>query len=101
MKRTEVETSYVSLLIHCAIKGFRKNHFHKNDSFMVSRVARSISRKYGKAVKKAKTLNSETVKKLVLNLLESGSLVDERSAVFFLIAFLIFGRFEEISFILS
>ena len=61
---------------------------------MVSRVAKNIIKKYGKAIEKAKTLNSETVKKLVLNLLESGSLVDERSAVFFLIAFLIFGRFE-------
>ena len=90
-----------SLTARSAIKFYFKLSFPgkkcPSDSFMVSRVARSISRKYGKAVKKAKTLNSEIVKKLVLNLLESGSLVDERSAVFFLIAFLIFGRFEEIS----
>ena len=62
-----------------------------SDSFMVSRVAKSIIKKYGKAIKKAKTLNSETVKKLVLNLLESGSLLDEKSAVFCLLQFLLFG----------
>ena len=64
---------------------------------MVSRVAKSITKKYAKAVKKAKTLDSVTIKKLVLNLLESGTLVDERSAVFFLVQYIIFGRYEEIS----
>ena len=68
-----------------------------SDSFMVSRVAKSITKKYAKAVKKAKTLDSVTIKKLVLNLLESGTLVDERSAVFFLVQYIIFGRYEEIS----
>ena len=64
---------------------------------MVSRVAKSIIKKYGKAIEKAKTLNSETVKKLVLNLLESGSLLDERLEVFCLLQFVLFGRYEEMS----
>ena len=40
------------------------------DSYLVSRVAKAISKKYGKPFKKAKTISSIVVKGLVLSLIE-------------------------------
>ena len=90
-----------SLTARSAIKFYLKLSIHgkksPTDSYMVSRVARSITKKYGRAVKKAKTLDSESIRNLVTTLLESGSFLDERSANFFLIQYLLFARFDEIS----
>ena len=66
------------------------------DSYLVSRVAKAISKKYGKPVKKAKTISSTIVKELVLSLIEK-DFKDQRSAVLFLMQFLLIGRFEEVS----
>ena len=66
------------------------------DSYMVNRVAKAISKKYSKPVKKAKTLNSAIIKDMVLSLLGKG-FKEERTAVFLLIQFLLFGRFEEVA----
>ena len=66
------------------------------DSYLVSRVAKAIVKKYGKPVKKAKTISSSVVKEMVLSLIEK-DFKDQRSAVFFLMQFLLIGRFEEIS----
>ena len=66
------------------------------DSYLVSRVAKAISKKYGKPVKKAKTITSSIVKEMVLSLIEK-DFKDQRSAVFFLMQFLLIGRFEEVS----
>ena len=66
------------------------------DSYLVSRVAKAIIKKYGKPVKKAKTISSSIVKEMVLSLIEK-DFKDQRSAVFFLMQFLLIGRFEEIS----
>ena len=53
------------------------------DSYLVQKVVKSIIKKYSRPVKKAKTLSSNDIKKLVLSLLDSGSFLDERSANFF------------------
>ena len=90
-----------SLAARSAIKFYLKlSHPGKKcptDGFMVSRIAKSIIKKFGKPVKKAKTLSSDTIRKLVVALLESGSFLDERSAVFFLMQYIIFARYEEIA----
>ena len=67
------------------------------DTYLVGRISSAISKKFGKPVKKCDTLNSETVKKLVIKLLSSGSFKDERSAVFILMQFIFMARFEEMS----
>ena len=67
------------------------------DSYLVSKVAKSIVKKYAKPVKKAKTLSSVNVKAMVMSLLKSGDLKDERTAIFLLLQCLLFGRYEEIA----
>ena len=67
------------------------------DSYLVQKVVKSIIKKYSRPVKKAKTLSSNDIKKLVLSLLDSGSFLDERSANFFLIQYTLYGRFEEVA----
>ena len=66
------------------------------DSYMVNRVAKAISKKYSKPVKKAKTISSSIIKEIVMLLLGKG-LKEERTAVFLLMQFLLIGRYEEIS----
>ena len=63
---------------------------------MVNRVAKAISKKYSKPVKKAKTLNSAIIKDMVLSLMGKG-FKEERTAVFILMQFLLFARYEEIA----
>ena len=90
-----------STLAKHAIKFYLKLQFpfkkSPTDTYFVSRILKSISKKYGKPVKKAKGVSSVLVKKIVLKLLNSGSFKDERTAVFILLQFLFMGRFEEMS----
>ena len=67
------------------------------DNYFVSRISKSIVKKFGKPVKKAKCIPSQLIRKMVLNLLSSGSFKDERTAVFLLMQFCFFARFEEIA----
>ena len=67
------------------------------DSYLVSKIAKSIIKKYAKPVKKAKTLSSVNIKAVVMSLLKSGEFKDERTAIFLLLQFLIFGRYQEIA----
>ena len=67
------------------------------DSYLVSKVAKSIVKKYAKPVKKAKTLSSVNVKAMVMSLLKSGDFKDERTAIFLLLQCVLFGRYEEIA----
>ena len=69
----------------------------QTDSFLVSKIAKSITKKYAKPVKKAATLSSMNIKAVVVSLLKSGKFIDERTAVFLLIQFLLFARFEEVA----
>ena len=84
-----------------AIKYFLKLKYpfkkSKTDSYFVSRIIKSISKKWGKPVKKAKRITSEMVSKLVLNLLRTKSFKDERTAMFILLQFICMGRYEEIA----
>ena len=68
-----------------------------SDSWFVSSILKSAKKKFGKPVKKAKTLDSEIIFLLVSNWLKSGEFKDERSAVFILCQFLLFARYEEIA----
>ena len=63
----------------------------------ISRISTSIKKKFGRPVKKAKVFTSDLVSKLVLNLLSTGDFKDERSAIFVLLQFCFFARFEEMS----
>jgi len=67
------------------------------DSYLVSKIAKSIVKKYAKPVKKAKTLSSLIIKDVVVSLLKSGDFKDERTANFLLLQYLLFSRFEEIA----
>ena len=67
------------------------------NSLYVSRVLKTVNLKFKKPVSKAKTLSSENIVELVLKLLCSGSFKDERAANFFMLAFVAFARYEEIS----
>ena len=67
------------------------------NSLYVSRVLKTVDLKFKKPVSKAKTLSSENVVDLVLKLLCSGSFKDERAANFFMLAFVAFARYEELS----
>lgn len=67
------------------------------DSYLVSKVAISIIKKYAKPVKKAKTLSSVNVKAMVMSLLKSGDFKEERTAICLLLQCLLFGRYEEIA----
>ena len=57
----------------------------------------SARKKFARPVKKAATLDSASIVALVQHLLSSGDFKDERTAVFILTQFVLFGRFEEIS----
>lgn len=98
-EKSENRTS--SLTAKHAIKYFLKLRFPfkkcKTDTYFVSRIVKSISKKWGKPVKKAKRITSEMVTKLVLNLLRSGSFKDERTAIFILLQFICMARYEEVS----
>ena len=67
------------------------------DSWFVSRILSSARKKFARPVKKAATLDSASIVALVQHLLSSGDFKDERTAVFILTQFVLFGRFEEIS----
>ena len=67
------------------------------DSYLVSRITKSISSKWGKPVKKAKRITSDMVSKMILNLLKTGSFKDERTAMFILIQFICMARYEEVA----
>ena len=67
------------------------------NSYFISRISRTISRKFAKPVSKAKPLTSSIVKTLVVNLLSSGSFKDFRTAAFILAQFVLFARYEEVS----
>ena len=67
------------------------------DNYFISRISTSIKKKFGRPIKKAKVFTSDLVAKLVLHLLSSGDFKDERTAIFVLLQFCFFARFEEIS----
>ena len=67
------------------------------DNYFISRISTSIKKKFGRPFKKAKVFTSDLVSKLVLNLLSTGDFKDERSAIFVLLQFCFFARFEEMS----
>lgn len=98
-ERSENRTS--SLTAKHAIKYYLKINFPfkkaKTDTYFVSRIVKSISKKWGKPVKKAKRITSEMVSKLVLNLINSGSFKDERTAIFILLQFVCTARYEEVA----
>ena len=97
----ESTNSKASLSAKTAIKYFLKvtNYYEKSssDSYLVGRVAKSISKKYGKPVKKAKTLSSKEIRDMVELLLRMGGFKNERTAIFFLLQFLLMARFEEVA----
>ena len=94
------ESKSSALLAKSAIKYHLKleNPSKKSltDSFLVSKIAKSIIKKYAKPVKKAKTLSSFNIK-AVESLLKTGDFKNERTAIFLLIQFLLFARFEEVA----
>ena len=63
----------------------------------MDRILKSVKKKFGRPVKKAATLSSDIIRKFVENLLGSGEFKDERTAVFILTQFVLFGRYEEVS----
>ena len=67
------------------------------DSWYISSILKSVKKKFSKPVKKARTLNSSIVFSLVTGWLNSGQFKDSRSAVFILMQFLLFARYEEIA----
>lgn len=67
------------------------------DSYFVKRISQSIVKKFSKPVKKAGALSSADVKSLVIQLFKSNSFKDLRTAIFILVQFVLFGRFEEVS----
>ena len=91
-----------ALIAKSAIKFYFKIAFPKKkcptDSWLSGRIAKTIVKKYSRPVKKANCLSSAMVKKLVLHLLSGQcSLKNQRSACFFLMQFIVFGRYEELS----
>ena len=87
----------------CAIKYFFKLTYPKKisstDSWLNSRVIKSIKKKYSKPVKKAKCVDFSIIKALVSHLVfnNSCSLVDKRLVRFILLEFTAFGRYVDIS----
>lgn len=67
------------------------------DNYFISRISTAIKKKFRKPVKKAKRFTSELTSKLILELLSSGSFKDERTAIFILMQFCFFARYEEIA----
>ena len=67
------------------------------DTYLVSRIVKSISKKWGKPVSKAKEITSDLVSKMVFNLLSSGTFKNERTAIFILLQFICMGRYEEVA----
>ena len=67
------------------------------DNYFISRISKSIKKKFKRPVKKAKRFTSELTSKLVLQLLSSGSFKDERTAIFVLMQFCFFARYEEVA----
>ena len=98
-EKTENRTSPLSA--KHAIKYFMKLRYPfkkcKTDTYFVARIVKSISQKWGKPVKKAKTISSELVAKLIPALLKSGSFKDHRTAIFILVQFICMARFEEVA----
>ena len=90
-----------SLTAKHAIKYYIKLNYPfkkaKTDTYFVSRIIKSISKKWGKPVKKAKRITSEMVTKLMLTLIKSKSFKDERTAIFILIQFICMARYEEVA----
>ena len=67
------------------------------DNYFISRILKSINKKFSKPVKKAKCIDSDMIFKLVKSLLSEKSFKADRAAVFFLLQFTICGRFEEVA----
>ena len=69
------------------------------DSWYVASILKSVKKKFAKPVKKkkAETLTSTVVFSLVSNWLKSKCFKDRRSAVFILMQFVLFARYEEIA----
>ena len=67
------------------------------DNYFISRISKSIKKKFKRPVKKAKRFTSELTTKLILQLLSSGSFKDERTAIFVLMQFCFFARYEEVA----
>ena len=67
------------------------------DSWYVASILKSVKKKFAKPVKKAETLTSTVVFSLVSNWLKSECFKDRRSAVFILMQFVLFARYEEIA----
>ena len=86
--------SKASLSAKTALKYFLEvtNHYEKcsSDSYLVGRVAKSIS-------KKAKSISSKEIRDIVELLLKMGGFKNERTAIFFLLQFLLMARFEEVA----
>lgn len=94
------ESKSGAVLARSAIKYFLKvdNPAQKSYtySYLVQKLVKSIVKKYGRLVKKDKTLSSIDIKKSC-SLLEGGSFLDERSANFFLIQFCLYSRSVEVA----
>ena len=67
------------------------------DSYLVGRISKSIVKKYSRPVKKANTLSSKVIKDMTNLLLKNGNFKEERTAIFFLVQFLLMARFEEVA----
>ena len=97
------EGKHSGLIAKCAIKFYFKLAYPKKisptDSWLASKVIKSIKKKYSKPVKKAKCVDSSIIKALVTHLIfnKCCSLVDMRLACFILLEFTAFGRYVDIS----
>ena len=91
-----------ALMARAAIKFFYKLYFpakkSPTDSWMVNRIVKSLIKNLSKTVKKASVIDSDIIKKLVNFLLNNDvvPLKDERLAIFSILQFCIFARFEEL-----
>ena len=92
-----------ALLARSAIKFFFKIKCPKlkspTDSWLVSRIACSIKKKYSRTVKKAKCMTPDIVKCVVLKLIDVNncSFKDLRLACFVLFQYFIFGRYDDVA----
>ena len=95
------ESKSVALSARTAIKFHLKvakyNKKCSTDSYLVGRISKSIVKKYSKPVKKASTLSSKVIKDMTILLLKKGNFKEERTAIFFLVQFLLMARFEEVA----
>ena len=67
------------------------------DSWYVSSILKTVKKKFSRPAKKAKILHSKVILSLVSSWLSTGDFKDKRSAVFILMQFLLFARYEEVA----